>query len=274
VTDSLGVTASVTNTTSRPIYVEYGACALSLRAYRTPDRSGEPVWRSEFRASWRGGSTYVCLAYGASATIAPGATFQAREFRLAVPLIEVVGDSLPNGRYYFSATLNLNFARTPEFPAGTADIRLVRQPLPASRMADAVTYRAVTSVVEAAGSPVIRTVITATLRDDGRAIGRTSAALHRFSRDCPVVLHVYRDRSRRDAAPRSGPADWSSARDCGSELQEMVLRGGEPRTFEMRASARDILGNRLPPGRYYFAAAVRGERRTVYLSAGDADLTR
>jgi hypothetical protein len=271
---SLRVTASITNTTSQPVYLEYGDCALSLRAYPTAARTGEPVWRSEFRAPSGGGYGYVCLAYLATATVAAGATFQPGEFQLTVPLIEILGDSLPNERYYFSASLRLNFARTPEFTAGRADIRVARQPLPASRMADAVTYRAETSVLEAAGSPAIRTLVTATLRDDGRAIGRTSAALHRFSRDCPIVLYAYRDRARRDTTPRSGAADWTSARGCGGELQEMVLRGGEPRTFEVRASTREILGDRLPPGRYYFAAAVRHERRTIHLAAGEADLAR
>jgi hypothetical protein len=271
---TLHTTTSITNTTSRPVYLEYGDCALSVRAYRTPDRTGEPAWRSEFRASWAGGSQYVCLSYGATATVAPGATFQPREFQLTVPLIEILGDSLPDGRYYFSASLRLNFARTPEFPAGGANLSLPRQPLPASRMADAVMYRAATSVMDSAGPPTIRTVVTATLRDEGREIGRTSAALQRFSRACPVVLYAYRDRARRDAAPLSGAADWTSGRDCGGDLQEMVLQGGMPRTFEVRASARDILGDRLPPGRYYFVAVVRTEGRPVYLAAGDAELGR
>jgi hypothetical protein len=270
----LHATASITNTTSRPIYLEYGDCALSVRAYRTADRSGEPAWRSEFRAPWAGYGGYDCLAYLATATVAPGATFQPREFQLAVPVIEILGDSLPDGRYYFSASLRLNFARTAEFPAGSANLSLIRQPLPASRMAASVTFRAQTAVMDAAGAPTIRTTVTATLMDAGREIGRMSAALHRFSRECPVVLYAYRDRARRDAAPRSGAADWTSARDCGSELQEMVLRGGEPRTFEVRASAREILGDRLPPGRYYLAAAVRTGGRIVYLAAGEAELRR
>jgi hypothetical protein len=271
---TLHATASITNTTSQPVYLEYGDCALSVRAYRTPDRTGEPAWRSEFRAPWDGYGGYDCLAYLATATVAPGATFQPREFQLTVPLIEILGDSLPDGQYYFSASLRLNFARTAEFPAGNMDLSLLRQPLPASRMAESVTYRAETSVIDGAGPATIRTVVTATLRDAGREIGRTSAALRRFSRECPAVLYAYRDRARRDAAPRSGAADWTSARDCGTELQEMVLRGGRPRTFEVRASARDILGDRLPPGRYYFAVAVRTGERAVYLAAGEAGLRR
>ena len=54
----------------------------------------------------------------------------------------------------------------------------------------------------------------------------------------------------------------------------MWLQQGDSRTFSLRASARDILGERLPPGRYYFVAVVRAEERAVYLSAGEADLSR
>jgi hypothetical protein len=181
-------------------------------------------------------------------------------------LIEFLGDSLPDGHYPFSAQVELNFRSTGPLPAGSASVSLPRSPLPASRTAGAVTYRAETNV-ESGATLRIRTTVVATLTHAGGSV------LH-YSRECPLVVYAYRDRARRDAAPRSGEPDWRSARSCGPELQELTLQQRDSRIFEVRATTREILGDRLPPGRYYFAAAVRAERRTVYLSAGEADLRR
>jgi hypothetical protein len=274
----LHAASSVTNTTSRAIYLEYGACALRLRAYRSPARSGTPVWRSERRAPWERRGGYACPAYGVTSILAPGATLRGkwREFQLRVPMIEILGDSLLDGRYYFSAVVRLNSGHTREIPSGSVTLALPREPLPSSRAAGSVTYTAATDVVDSTPSPTIRTTVTVLLPQHPEALRRgiENASLRRYSRNCPLVLHAYRDRARRDAAPRSGAPDWTSARDCGTELQEFVLRGDEPRTFEVRARAREILGERLAPGRYYFAVAVHHEHRTIYLSAGEAELRR
>jgi hypothetical protein len=272
----LHATASVTNTTPRAIYLEYGDCALRLHAHRTPGRSDPPVWSSDARAPWDGVGGYACLAYLATGTIAPGATLQQREFQLRVPVREILADSLLDGRYYFSATLRLNFGRTAAVPAGSVTLALPREPLPSSRRAASVVYTASTDILDSASSPAIRTTVTALLPLHPVAVrrGEKNAALHRYSRSCPLVLYAYRDRARRDAAPRSGEPDWASTGDCGAELQEMALYGDEPRTFEIRTTSRQILDQRLPPGRYYLAVAVREQHRTIYLSAGEVTLAR
>jgi hypothetical protein len=256
----------VTNTTTRPIHIEFGDCALVLRAYRRADRSDRPVWDSRSRAPWAGSYGRDCLAYGATRTLGPGQTMRPDEFTGRFPLIEILGDSLPDGRYYFSASLRINHVHTPEFAAGSLRLSLPRPPLPASQTANAVVYRAATEP-DAAAEAAIHTTVIATLAHAG-------GSRLRYSFDCPVTLYAYRSRARRDAAPRSGEPDWKSPPRCGPELQEMWLQRGDSRAFQVRASAREILGSRLPPGRYYFVAVVREERRTVYLSAGDAELTR
>jgi hypothetical protein len=236
-----------------------------LRAYRRADRTDRPVWDSRKRAPWAGSYGYGCPAYLATRTIAPGQTIRPSEFTARFPLIEILADSLPDGRYYFGATLEINHAHTPEFPAGAARLALPRPPLPASRTADAVTYRAATEA-DAASPPAIRTIVTATLTHAG-------GSRLRYSADCAVTLYAYRSRARRDAAPRSGEPDWKSPQRCGPELHELWLQHGDSRTFRVRTTAREILGDRLPAGRYYFVAVVREERRTVYLSAGEGDLS-
>jgi hypothetical protein len=262
----LRATGAVTNTTTRPVQIEFGACALVLRAYRGVDRAARPVWDSRRRAPWAGSYGYGCPAYLATRTLAPGQTILPDEFAGRFPLIEILGDSLPDGRYYFSASLQINSIHTPEFAAGSLRLSLPRPPLPVSQTADAVIYRATTEA-DVTAPAATRTTVTATLTHAG-------GSRLRYSLECAVTLHAYRSRVRRDAAPRSGEPDWKSSQRCGPELQEMWLQRGDSRTFQVRTSAHEILGGRLPPGRYYFVAVVREERRTVYLSAGEAELTR
>ncbi len=204
--------------------------------------------------------------YLASATLQPGESHRPWEFRIRIPVDEILGDSVPNGRYYLTASLRLNFRETPEFPAGVVELAMERQALPETRREDAVTYRAETEVADR-DPTTIRTVVTATLTGAG-------GSRLRFSYACPVVLYLYRSRARRDAAPRSGQPEWKSREACGPELQEMWLNRGESRTFEIRANARDILGDSLPPGRYYFTAVVQEERTRIFLSSGEAELRR
>jgi hypothetical protein len=258
--------ATVTNPTRRPIHIEFGACALQIRAYRTPERSGSPVWYSERRQPADGSGSYGCPAYLAMHTLAPGESFSPPEFKERIPIREILADSLPNGRYFFTGRLELNSLPTAEFKIGEAALTMRRPPLPKTRTADAVTYHARTEL--ASTSPLmVRTRVSAALTHAG-------GALLRYSADCPATLLAYRDRRRRDAAPRSGEPDWKSPRRCGPALQEMSLDRGESRTFEVRATAGDILGSSLPTGRYYFAVAVQTDQQRVFLSAGEANLTR
>lgn len=139
-------------------------------------------------------------------------------------------------------------------------------PLEPVRTADLVSYHAET-VVTATIPQTIRARVVGTLEHGG-------GALLKYSRDCPLILYAYRDRSRRDSAPRSGQAEWTSVGPCGPELQQVVLQRHQTKSFEVETTAREILGARLPPGRYHFAVAVRSQWRTLFLSAGQAELTR
>jgi hypothetical protein len=263
--DSLHVRATLINETQNSVRIEYGACAVHLHAYRTPDRTGTPVWRSERRAPWEAGYVYGCPAYLAVASVAPGGEFSPGEFALTVPLTEVLADSLPDGRYYFTAVLD---AAGQQFrvAAGEVELRLARPPLPSRRRAHFLTFEANSRVLRAQPTTV-RAEVTATLTDAG-------GSLVRFSPDCPVVLLAYRSRERRDAAPRSGAPDWQGPRECGDDLREIIMNRGQTQSFAVEASAGEILGGSLPPGRYYFAVAVQLERRQVFLAVGEADLRR
>jgi hypothetical protein len=263
---SLWVDAALTNATADSLRLEYGACALGVRGYRTAERTAPPAWDARLRAPYEGGYGYMCQGYAVFATLRPGQTLRARELSGRYSVAELLGDSLPDGRYHLTVSLDVRGAPVAEVHAGAVHLSFPgRPPLPASRVARLVAYRAEARVLPGGG---VRAEVTATLSGG-------QGALVRYPADCPVTLHAYRDRARRDAAPRSGPADWSGpARRCGPGEQRLRMERGEPHTFVVEASSAEILGTRLPPGRYFLAVRVQGEGVRTWLSAGDAVLRR
>jgi len=193
--------------------------------------------------------------------IAPGDSLA--RFGVESPVIEVLGDSLPDGRYYFTAVIELNSGASPEIPAGEAQLSARRRAMGPERISGVMTFRANPEVSNGG----VQVAVTGRLSHAGGALERMSAA-------CPVVLHAYRTREERDQAPRSGPPVWSSHPRCGPEMREYSLSRGESRTWRVQASSRQILGAGLPPGRYYFAVVVNHEGTRTFLSAGDARLAR
>ena len=109
---------SFTNTNTQPVRLEYGACAVTLLAYRTAARSGAPAWNS---SRWQGpnGFGHVCLLYLAISLLDPRATGSPREFSPTFSAAEMLGDSLPAGHYYFKVLASLNW-RSVEVVAGDA----------------------------------------------------------------------------------------------------------------------------------------------------------
>jgi hypothetical protein len=260
------VTTTATLRNDRPdsAVVSYGACNVSLVAHRAPDRQGAPVWRSWASEPWEGTYGRGCAAILIQKKIAPGAELSLGSYSSRV--IEILGDSLPDGRYYFTATVAAGAPGGVTLPAGEFDLMLARPPLPDSRTHDFITYKATTNVSEGAGSTV-RANVTATLTDAG-------GSLVEFPRQCAIELVAYRARDRRDAAPRSGAPDWRESRSCASGWQQTILNRGQSISFETAASARDILGSALPEGTYFFAVVVHTRTRHVWLSAGSAELRR
>ena len=121
----LDVEVVAANIGRRPVHVEYGACAMRLRVYRSPSRSGEPVWDSGRRPNPdpRTGVTIACPLYSVATTLAPGDSLTPREFAESIPVSTVLGDSLPSGRYYFSASVRINHHFARDVNAGEAELR-------------------------------------------------------------------------------------------------------------------------------------------------------
>lgn len=113
--------ATLVNSTERRVLVDYGACALHLLVYRNADRTGIPMWNSAHQVD-RTGQTPVCFLYEKLRELGPGETHRSEEFSGAYRVANILGDSLPAGRYYFTARLEIG-GETVAVPAGSATLR-------------------------------------------------------------------------------------------------------------------------------------------------------
>lgn len=86
-------------TGSRSSVVEYGGCPVEVQYFRTEARTGTPAW-AQFRDP-----SYGCTLPLYRRTLAPGETLELAA--LSLPR-EVLGDSLPVGRYYVAAVVRPN----------------------------------------------------------------------------------------------------------------------------------------------------------------------
>lgn len=101
-TSDLLIAVSATNETARDVYLEFGGCPPRVLAYAPGRAEGVPRWQGGPRCI-----TQPLLA----ATIHPGETISPVQFSARVPVPEILGDSLPEGRYDIAAQL--------EFQRGT-----------------------------------------------------------------------------------------------------------------------------------------------------------
>lgn len=113
------------------------------------------------------------------------------------------------------------------------------------------------------GPPAVRTT--------ARASNATAARVDvTFPDGCVVLIRAYR------APERGAPPAWDQARAvaCPEVLMEVPLAPGQTREFHSTATAREILGDSLPDGRYYFTALIRPGGQPIEVSAGSAELRR
>ena len=111
----LATTVKLTNTGNSPRQVTFpDGCVVLIRAYRTAERTGEPAWDQS--------RVVACTMALVEVALAPG---ESREFQARTDAGLILGDSLPDGRYYFSALLRPD-GRALEVPAGEADLAVRR----------------------------------------------------------------------------------------------------------------------------------------------------
>jgi hypothetical protein len=107
----LATTVTVANIGSRPAALEFSdGCPVLLRAYRAPDHTGEPAWD-------QARETFCTMAIQRM-TISPG---ESRDFTVRTDARQILGDSLPNGRYLLTAVLRKT-GWPLELDAGSVDL--------------------------------------------------------------------------------------------------------------------------------------------------------
>ncbi|MGH7457626.1 MAG: hypothetical protein ACREKN_00895 [Longimicrobiaceae bacterium] len=107
----LHTTVTVTNRTEASWESEWpGGCPLTLLAYRSPSRTGEPAWdQSEDRA---------CILSLQLVTLEPG---EQERFATRATATEILGDSLPDGPYYLAVLAHAGQEGV-KLAAGEADL--------------------------------------------------------------------------------------------------------------------------------------------------------
>jgi hypothetical protein len=114
----LMVTVTATNGTHHTVHLEFGPCPLRLTAYAPGSPDGTPVWEGGPR----------CITQPLyTVTILPAQTISPEQFSARIPIPQVLGDSLSEGRYDITAEMEFQRGEgssltfdTVRFPAGSA----------------------------------------------------------------------------------------------------------------------------------------------------------
>lgn len=120
----LRVFTTLRNVEPERVELFWGSCSFVLRAYRKPDLRGRPAWDSRkwmLSRGQRGFDGMGCEGYAAGGDLVPGDSLRPREFRWHGRVQDVLGDSLPEGRYYLQAEIQFR-ADTLKLPAGSVQL--------------------------------------------------------------------------------------------------------------------------------------------------------
>jgi hypothetical protein len=110
--DTLTIRVSGRNVAKHPAHLEWGACSTRLQLFRSPGFEGAPVFDSAVEKRPRtAGITQVCLTYLMAMNLAPGDSVAPREFVIHPTIPRLTGDSLPAGKYYLRAKVQLIASR-------------------------------------------------------------------------------------------------------------------------------------------------------------------
>ena len=262
----LRVVATMRNTGARPVQFSHGTCNPLVRLYRNAERSGSPVWRSEYRRPSGNNVAYACADVLYRSVLLPGDSVA---FPVLTPMHEITADSLAAGRYYVNAALSLidetgsapDWQTTRTLPAGAVDVTRGPDRLPNSRTIDGLTFTATTRLVRGiGGSDTIRTLVLVT---NSTTVRRTSTA----SRDCPVVVYAYRAAALRDSVPMQEPAPYPNG-GCSINHHPFALDPGQSWVF-----GRDVPVSQVSGGQHLWFTAWLPLPHVV-IAAGDVEVPR
>lgn len=258
----LRATLWVVNPGAQPVTVQYGACggAVSLTA---PGRTA-PAWVSTFARDPRLTGPVACIAIGYVRTIASGDSLA---FANAIPMYEVVQDTLPAGTYNVRVSQNIMprttgavSERTFDAPAGKVTTTRDRDPVPLTRLVDSMSYVATTRrMTDSTGLDVLRALVLVTNQSSTRRYAT-------YNGTCPITLYGYRSRSARDSVPAIPEVVTLTAGCDDNGARAFALDPGQSWVFGNDIPVASLNG-RFQAGHYWFVANFAGLR----LSANDVD---
>jgi len=117
----LEVRVRAVNTGTAVRTLEFGNCSMNVGVSSTgpaPARQWELVtWSSSRRPPLR------CLEYQATRDLAPGDSVSPADYRRRLPIREILGDSLPSGRYRITARVGANGGFSKNLVVGELELR-------------------------------------------------------------------------------------------------------------------------------------------------------
>jgi len=236
---SLKTQITLYNRGDRVAPIEYGDCPIRLRAFRSQAKRRIPVWRSEGSGPpFLKKTEFFCTMSLHVGRIQPGDSLT---LATSVPTYEILADSIPEGRYYFGAELELNWRKI-DLDAGSAIVPLKLQAVPSSRTIDGVRFSTSLRRMRFKGSLADSLEFAVTVHNSSKTTRHLRAT--RASNCASIVGYATRER-RNSHYMRSARDDRAGIIiTCPVAVPTMTLTPGESRTVLGRAPA--------PEGQSYY----------------------
>lgn len=217
----------------------FAHCPLELQLFKTPARTGRPAW-----TSMPSNDTLACANLKSSADFARSTEW---------PVQEILGDSLPAGRYFFTVTLRLADGR--KFIATDDAGYLTGISAPPIDDLSAVRFHG-SSVVGGLGPRMLRTRVAA-INTSNRLVqmyyGSCALMVALFSVAHPSAIPAWRSADR---GPRERPNVRHFLYACTADLRGRVIAPSDSDVFELVVPLAEILADTLPFGRYRVTASL------------------
>jgi hypothetical protein len=228
----------------------FARCPVDLKLFRTPARTGRPVWSSHSERD-----TLSCPNLKSSGDV---------ERSISWPVHEILGDSLPAGQYFFTVGLRLADGRA--FNWTNDSSFLTGYSTPPTDDPSAITFHG-SSVVEGAGPRMLRTraiAVNSSNRPVEMYFGSCALTVSLFSTSPRSTVPVWQSALRE---PRERPNVGHSGYGCTMELRTRILQPADSNVFELGVPLAEILADSLTFGRYRVTASTVLESRKPGLPA-------
>lgn len=256
------------NVTDDSVGVSTASCILDLEAFRDSDSGpgSSPSWRLLARQTWPGSSEFACLELVSEQVLGPGDTI--RLSTGAIPLAEILADSLPAGSYRFQVRMNNHVRRAdagrsePFLVAlGTITLPVSRYPLSTGSYArDGFLYEVeVSSGSGADEDDLVRLTVT-------HAFSRAGPLTRTLSLNCPVQIFGFKSSDERVRIPVPGPAwTWPHGRHlgCGDLTMPIRLEPGGVARFEYPLPRARYAQDGLKITDYFLMAIIEVDERPI-----------